>query len=924
MATFISVTLTGCDFEGATIKMHVGEMVGTINGRISQNVEILNELYSMGGSSGGGSILSEHQYNTILDQMNKTKDRFQKIADGKVNEAIGLSEYIYAYVPLTPQNIIQFGGSVKLDESDATDDGFTSGYFLEVSPEDLESGRFYIAADDKNTFSGDKYNTGRWNGENGQSGTWPGQFTIVDYLINSGGTSAIGKAEGKATLQKADSALTDSAGTVYVQDKASVVSLVGGNYTYSHTDGTLNGKGLGDSKELVNQINNAFNYTIYVLKPDVLTSDGQKTLDGVYEVIRGVNNLGNEKKDSYLQQYFEKATSADGKTELKFVETKDGEIPERYRLIQMSDPSMIGGNIDSFNIEDKPGNPLIIKEWGLPCMAVLLMEFNQEAVDAFKQITGDNVEKYYFTSHGGNNNAYLMEYPVQVMTGLKEVDNGKVQAIFSDDEEYKMRSGIATNIMTGKIIKTFEDGSQAIDDTVEQYYSTGGAKNEIQTGLSSFVLSGYNKVDLERRVIDESGNLVTDTSTLSVYTGRIILRDYLEAVYAPTCVQDHPEENLVTFGRKIRLQFNFQDDPDNKIEYNHSDGTDYLTNTKQVWSKTDDMGYYVDINGDKLDTFDTVKVTDLCDAYNLVNGTEPGSLDSLPASNGDYSESTLKYFTPPDIEPFERDATKPSGAAKLPRVKNLKTDGVSGKGETLRTTVEFPSNLMGISDYENSGGDAMSTDTANNKMQRFYCLAVRQDVFDNQLFSNWINVESETRSLNWWNKYLSSCGMTYGVSHEQVNNWLANNYSYDLADSGATILDLDTVREIQKMYNKESNKDIVEKIRTIFMIMGYFIICYSAVLLLCWTLDTNAGVSVGLLEKATLGHWVAVKYKEDIPASDAEERSYITGSAIFLRCIILILVGVILVRTNIFRLIVVLIDVLGRFAEQVLNMLNGN
>ena len=86
-----------------------------------------------------------------------------------------------------------------------------------------------------------------------------------------------------------------------------------------------------------------------------------------------------------------------------------------------------------------------------------------------------------------------------------------------------------------------------------------------------------------------------------------------------------------------------------------------------------------------------------------------------------------------------------------------------------------------------------------------------------------------------------------------------------MTQNGAIILDLKTVASIQKIYDEEDNTKTASLIRTIFIVLGFFLMAYTMILMLCWTLDTHTDLGMNTMNKATFGHWTPVAYESDIP-----------------------------------------------------------
>ena len=93
--------------------------------------------------------------------------------------------------------------------------------------------------------------------------------------------------------------------------------------------------------------------------------------------------------------------------------------------------------------------------------------------------------------------------------------------------------------------------------------------------------------------------------------------------------------------------------------------------------------------------------------------------------------------------------------------------------------------------------------------------------------------------------------------------------------------------------------------------------------MLLWVFDTNTDLGFGLLEKVTLGNWVAVKYAEDIPTHNVNDQKYVCFKDICIRTMIMIAIGILLIRIDIFYILTVLIDVFGNIASQLEKLIKG-
>lgn len=637
------------------------------------------------------------------------------------------------------------------------------------------------------------------------------------------------------------------------------------------------------SKDVADSLNELSKAEVYVLRNDILAATGQSTLDGAIAIVQAkVNDVlsatdnSKEKADAQnqLAQYFCRAKDENGE-EITLIDVTD----ENYDLIQDSTDNNEGKN--------EPGYDLIIGQYDMEdCIHVRFTEFNKEAYDVLHQFIGQEDGRYFLVAGGqGSWKAYLMQYPVytiNTMTDLQNEDN-EVMVDFK-------KSGLGINIMTGKFVKYESTGVNEFDDmqatSVEasDYYLTlMASQNNDAEGISSLVLKGYGET------------IITDTSGKEhkCLTGRVVLRDYLESTYAPA-YDSGDDSNLSVFGRKIRFDMADEFWEECTSDSNQGDKNIESTfNVKQsslVYKKKGNIAYFVDKDGVQINNTPYLQVTDFCDAYKLY---KTDVVARLPFIGEDRTtiDSKVQDGETPAINKIE----------------------CTTELDSLEPTMMFPSEDLGKADFK----------TDSNTKQRFYTITTTKGLFDSALYSSWINSTSTTASLDWWNTYLADNNFSYNVSHEDVNNYLLGNYKYELSQQGMVILDLETVATIQEMYDKEDDKDTLSFIRTIFILIGWGLIVASSLIMLFWVFDTNTDLGIKLLEKVTLGHWVAVKYEDDIPSNKTKGIEYITAPKLIVKCIIVITIGILLIRVNIFVIIQFMVHLFGGVASKIDEVIKG-
>lgn len=638
------------------------------------------------------------------------------------------------------------------------------------------------------------------------------------------------------------------------------------------------------------EVNEKFAFYIYVLSPDKIDS---MPLDEVISLVKdNVTKDGNGNITSIgkLNNYFEPLRDKNGKS----VTLLDMTSSDENLVVKESkqNPIVTGGTDPK-----KPGYDMVISQYGAdagdsstgyPIMTLRLVEFNTDGIDKLDEVIGITENRFLFYNGNDDDKAvnvvYLMEYPVYVLNSLKDRDTEEKGVVGE-----LTKSGIGVNIATGKIVKyeQLSNGSWSkagkviTEDSKDLYLTVGGAKNESERGKSSFIIQGKGQVTVQRSIFSHAKDV-------SACTGRIILRDYLEATYAPQYTSDG-DEDLSVFGRKIRVDFNDWEEVDETIAGKK------VTNYIPVFTKGADMAHFVDLDGNEIVDSPKLKPTDFCTAEKLLAKNKGSRYVARMNYPGETEGEIPAKFSIKEKE--EMDITE------LP-VKTM---------NQIYPVTMFPSTLIGETDW--------ATDT--EQKQRFYCLTTTKGLFDSNLFSGWIESTSSTASLDWWNKYLSDNGFSYKVSHEDLLNWLSGNYAYQLSQNGIVILDIETVAKIQDMYDKDANHDKVKRIRTVFVVVGWFFISISMVLMLLWVIDTNSDMGFSLIEKVTFGHWVSVKYDSDIPSHNSNGQVYLTGGKMFVRCLLLVAIGILLMRVNAFEIVEILIRMFGTLGAGIEKMVRG-
>lgn len=837
LATTMLITMSGCG--GEQVLNYVNEdLRSSIDNRVRANIDLVGQLKSDG-------LISQKTHDNIVKSLEKNQKSLEEKFDKILKQARE-----------NPQKIADL-------DNDLTN-GISS--FAPITPELLQKYRgTTIINDDKQEeidVSGASYDTLK-------------NLCLVNSLYTGGSATDI---KGVTLHSHGEDCNRDvhanhTAG-IYFKENVTPITLI--------ADDSLFNSASKQVDSIQSEINEKFNWPVYVLKSEIVTSNGDGSLDGVMEIVKESITAG--KDGTYkvstgeLANYFEKATDKNGK-DLTLLDMSK----EENQIVKESVPQ------DLFNaVSSKPGYDMVVKQWDVPTMTLRFKEFSWEAYDRINSLVGVGNEcKFIFCSSGDKghdqNRVYLMEYPVYYLSKLQHKSDEEVSGTLS-------KSGIGINLYTGKTIKynQGEDGKwlasgKAVSEATDQYLTTDGASSNDDTGKSAFIVKGVGNADV---------SVEADGTKKTALTGRVILRDYLEATFAPEFVED---ENLVVFGRKIRLRFNDWD------EQEYTTGGKTVAGVKQyapVWKKDSKAAIFVDKEGNEISTSADLYITDFCGSGNLLKEEYKDCSVKTLASKGE-TDSKIKAS-------LKKDST--------PTITDLKQVTLGkDSGKTINPTVMFPSEKIGEVDYK--------SDT--DEKQRFYCLTTRSGLFDTALFSDWINSTASTASLDWWNGYLLENGFKYSVGHEEVNTYLTSNYAYELSKDGVVILDLETVSKIQEQFDDDKNSERLSFIRTIFMMFGWILIVYSSILMLAWVVDTNTDAGLGLLTKLTFGNWIGIKYEDDMPYNNPNDQSFLTGGKMFIRSMIIITVGILLIRVNVFDIVIRLIQLFGNAAVEIEKIIKG-
>ena len=633
---------------------------------------------------------------------------------------------------------------------------------------------------------------------------------------------------------------------------------------------------IGDISE---DINAKLRAQVYVLRSDIATVDDCSTTDGISAIIQSAIKNNGEVDASKLNNYFVRALDSNGNP-VKLVADDD----HSYDIFADSKDN-IDKNVNAV------GQDLVIEQYKESVLSLKFHEFNYGTYEKLQDLIGLNQGKYLFYQSDSGWIAYLMEYPVSVVDNMTDNNDETVTVDF-------VKSGLGINFQTGKFIKYDSDGNggwKASGNAVttdSPYFTTSSSDSNSSLGLSSLVLKGYTTTE----VSNTQGNKV------EVYTGRVVLRDYLEATWAPGSTE-YDDEDIVVFGRKLRIdtQGSYWKETGETVTDALSGGT--LKQYKLVYPKADSIACYININGEEVESQAKLKITDFCE----IGAKDGTTLDD--AANDRWNNTIIKSIVPSSQTKTTLEKTVNALESK-PNISNISS---TTEVDSINCTYMFPSADIGNVDYKQD----------TDKKQRFYCLLVKEGLFDNSLYNDWLNSKSETASLNWWNKYLGQETYIYKIGLSELSDYIRGNYKYEVTQEGNIILDLEAIADIQEIFDNEHSVEQVQFIRTIFVVLGIFLIAYSMILMLAWVLDTSVDIGVSLLNKLTFGHWIAIKYAEDIPSYHDPDSKYIDGKHMFISCLIIIAVAIIAIRVDENYIALQMIKFFGGIGSKIEEIIRG-
>lgn len=607
-------------------------------------------------------------------------------------------------------------------------------------------------------------------------------------------------------------------------------------------------------------------YKIYVLKPN-MGRDVSELESAFDSICLEIQSAMKEKDDTKLNTYFQPTDKS--LMDILNASGSDGALVKQSR-----------GNNTS---ENSNGKDLVIVQEATngsrePVLSIRVQEFDEEACTTINNIigllNGDGEGATRYKVNKESKRIYVMEYPVYAINKISESGSGKYKVSY-------VESGIGINLESHKLIGyqssggSFTNSGTYIDPIGGSYLTSlviDGNSNTSKAENSSFTVIGYTNMNLGLK--DWLGSVAS--SDINAEIPRIVMRDYLEATYAPGYSDSG---TTAAFGRKIRfLDINKYIEIDTSKKNGQGDYQREL-----VFNNEDYIASYVSFSGVKSDN--NLRLRDFCDIKALAS-------------------EQVKILG----DPKELNMESVKSISAQSEITELDVTGVS----SITCTEVFPPNIS----YSGTPGE-------QGTQQRFWAIAVSNSMFNNGLYNTWIKSTDSQDSMLWWNEYLKANGYEYSTEYSQVKEWLITSYAVQMQREGEYLIDLDTIAKIQDILKEEDDYNTTQTIRTLFVIIGWGIVAFSLILVLLWAIDTNTDLGFNLLTKVTLGNWIAVKYADDIPMDTTNGTKYITGQKIITRCFVIMAIGIFLIVFNVFDLVNWLIVSFGDLASEIEKLIRG-
>jgi len=728
----------------------------------------------------------------------------------------------------------------------------------------------------------------------------------------------------------------------YVENIGAIKSLLGDNKgnpsdgikpleIFATKDATTSSSG--------QSLNEILQSKIYVLNADIVGNDLSDIAIAMNTIkeLKDKPNLNEEevnrlaKARNWLAYFKETDMSLlDGSTSLTRVTAPN---EQAYRIAKKDEvPDSVNEELNN----PEGGKDLVIFSDTVPVMGIRLQELDNKVVDSILEQVNGAGDSYLIDYVNGDKRqgarVYKMYYPVSYVDSVSW-DSTSNKASF----ETKESDLINVNIMTGKV-NLINDNSyykpEELKDIEPLYNVLGNSDNE-----SSFTI--WKKAKFK----EEHNGVETEFDSNS-----ILLKDYLEYTYMPGFM---PGETYTALGRKVRL-YGIQPDGSFKDVASIGKFIDKL-GAPVSGAEPIQLGDLIDIKSGNKDNekqaiklssssgtgSSTLRASDGTPVYSggtwkkeVLGGTETGKWiyirsDSTKVSNGwayidgdNDGTAECYYFdngkmaaskTVDGCELNDNGQWVVGGEVKTYSVSGrtsnnnsstgLASDMNKAKFDTFTYTDKInPTSVFPVRTNEVviGGSDGKENGTNNSRLIH-YGLFVNTNLYKSQLYSGWLNTQGEGSggSLNWWNEWLRKAKFTYSIDKNKLAEYLNINFTADTTDGDkdVVILDKDTLIDIQDKLHHDNRVDFINKIRTMFVALGFFCFVYGIILIGAWAIDVNFMIDTKLLGILTLGKCVAITDSIDKPPVD-NGKVYMTFGTLMARLLALFGLGIVLINVD--------------------------
>ena len=915
LVAIMTLSLTAC---GETLTNFAQSAFGDISARFEDNSLVLETLHESG-------VISKEAYEHIK---------------ANIDNAINAFETLDAYMDLGTVEKDDILRVLKGDEVTTNDGkiktninllGAISGVVPVSKPYEDE---LFIKEDSSGNRIGNIYDTKyELDGEDGE--TQLKYLAFANYILAD--NWGISEESAYNTIGRWFFAAFDGSFGIYNDDIIAGIPATDVNGIFKHSTSVkcapIKVVSDSDKEEVINGVNELLTQPIYVLRPD-LTNNASVDATSL-NILSSAKKAITDKNETELQKYFYQPESEEGEPlTLKIIleqaiQTNDN-LSDLLAIKDELAEHVVTETTWNRDGESQNGKDIILTQFGKASTSFRLEEFNYRVCSLINEATGIfNNNKSAGTKYKLiNGHVYMLEYPIEAI-GNFEAQRITAKKFGSNEQEDNVvvnvglvNSGMGINIMNGGIIKyhvnsnnTYSESGDYIDDS--DFYLNSALYDD--TNNSSFAIVGYTqlKVGSPKSALEiwKSGTWKDSTTekldlmgkVYTPYVPRIILTDYLEATFAPEW-SPSDDGDVAIFGRKIRFSMKMTHVVDTgdaiKIKVG---GSEITVNQKKIqYDRINYIATYCDRSGALNESH--LQISEFCDMDLLVD--KPLESKEVKAITPYGAEDTI-------VEARDKDEWE----SEQPDTQDLKYEIGSTTGFKIMPTRMFPGPELGNEDFTI---DKSSSDSEHFKTtQRFWTVAVKKGIFDSGLYVTWIDSSTDGASLEWWNSYLETHHFKYKVDKDDITNYLLDSYLSQMQRAGIVIIDPNAIKDLQEMYGKEADMQRAATIKTTFAIIGWALISFSLILLLVWALDTNTDLGLNLLGKITFGHWIAVKYKSDIPEGDTEKVAYMSGDKVMIRCLIIIAVGILLITLNTLDIVGMLVDVFGNIASEIGKIIQG-